>query len=120
MNNLNFYTYFRRELDKTCIPMILDIVDTKPIMYRGRQVGILCTKNNCIDCVYVMPTLRRKGLAKKAVMEWLKATGYTSVDLLIINSNGIALKFWSKIFKLTPISTGEIDTLYRGELYGNT
>lgn len=120
MNNLNFYTYFRRELDKMCVPMILETLETKKIMYRGRQVGILCTNGNYIDCIYVAPTLRRKGLGKKAVMEWLKSTGHSSVELHIINSNGIALKFWSEIFKLTPIATGGIDTLYRGELYGNT
>ena len=55
MNNLNFYTYFRRELDKMCVPIILETLETRAIMYRGRQVGILCTNGNYIDFMLYPP-----------------------------------------------------------------
>lgn len=120
MSTLKLYLKFRRELDSMWVPMALDNLKVKQISYRGRLAGILCTVDNYIDCLYIKPEHRRKGLGKQTVLRWLQANDYPFVKLHIINNNKAALEFWKSIFTLTPLEVNEIDTLYRGELYGNT
>ena len=115
--DIEFYTLFRGEVDRICIPEILRFVDTTPIMCDGKQVGILCTADQndwiYIDALYILPYYRRKGLARKAVLEWLDDQRETEIRLHIIHKNKVAFDFWNSIFELDDIAENEIDGLYR-------
>lgn len=115
MMNDWYYAKFRQELDKMCIPLILNCVDTRDIECDGNKVGILCTVDDYIDCVYVLPEYRRKGLAKKAVLDWLKDTKLKEVRLHIIHNNIGAIRFWTSIFDLTILESRELDALYEAK-----
>lgn len=116
MTNKEFYSAFRQELDDMCIPLILNCVETRDIMCDGKKVGILCTSEDYIDCVYVLPEYRRKGLAKKVVLDWMKDTKLKEARLHIIHNNLVAIRFWSSIFNLNIVESNSIDALYEGEI----
>jgi ribosomal protein S18 acetylase RimI-like enzyme len=110
---VNLYTDFRKELDKMAIPLIYDEMRIiKPIIADGKTVGIICGAVDYIDCVYVMPEYRRKGLAKKAVKDYVKGILHYGIRLHIIDNNETALKFWNSIFELKEIGSNGVDTLY--------
>lgn len=115
--NLMLYLDFRNELDKICVPEILRFVKTTPIMDDGEQVGILCTADQgdwiYIDALYILPMYRRKGLARKAVKEWLAKQRKAEIRLHIIHKNKVAFDFWNSIFELDDLAENEIDGLYR-------
>ena len=115
MNGIELYLKFRRELDTLCVPIILDTLDyVEYIVYDGKTVGMVGGNLGYIDVVYVLPEYRRKGLAKKAVLEWYNRhkSPYENTKLHIINNNIPALRFWESIFDLWEIGHNEIDTLY--------
>ena len=115
MNGVELYLKFRQELDKICVPVILETLNcVEYIMYDGKTVGMVGGVLGYIDVVYVLPEYRRKGLAKKAVLEWYNRykTPYENTRLHIINNNDIALNFWKSIFELWEIDHNEIDTMY--------
>lgn len=114
-SNKWYYSKFRQELDKMCIPLILNCVETRDIECDGNKVGILCTVDDYIDCVYVLPEYRRKGLAKKAVLDWLKDTKHKEVRLHIIHNNIGAIRFWTSIFDLTILESRELDAMYKAK-----
>ena len=113
----DFYLEFRRELDKIWVPILLENTDCiEQITYNGKPVGIICGTPTYIDCVYVMPEYRKKGIAKKAVLEYYERYGADKpIRVHIINNNTAALKFWNALFKLKPIAENLIDTLYEIE-----
>ena len=117
MDKITLYREFRNELDKICVPEILKCETTKYIMCDGRKVGILCTRDDewgkYIDCVYIIPEYRRKGLAKSAVMEWYRKHRGKNVRLHIINQNKGAYKFWTSLFDLEELEWNFVDALYR-------
>lgn len=115
-SNKDFYSKFRQELDNMCITLILNCVETRNIECDGKKVGILCTKDNYIDCAYVLPEYRRKGLAKQTVLEWLKDTGIKEVRLHIIHNNIGAIRFWTSIFDLTLLESNEVDAMYKAKV----
>lgn len=114
--NNTFYLAFRKELDKICVPEILRFVQTTPIMYEGKQVGILCTADEgdwlYIDALYILPEYRRKGAARKAVKEWIKKQRKAEIRLHIIHKNKVAYDFWTSLFEIDSIAENEIDALY--------
>ena len=117
-NTLNYYLNFRKELDKICVPEILKCVSTNLIMHDGKQVGILCYAilqpgHYYIDCLYVAPEYRQKGLAKKAVLDFYERCKHQEIKLHIINENKVAYAFWNSIFDLDPIERNFVDTLYK-------
>lgn len=115
MNELiEMYSKFRQELDKMCIPLILANVWINRIYYEGKWVGMLCTTETYIDCIYIEPKYRNKGLAKKAVLEWYdkQKNNPFALRLHIINDNTVALKFWNSIFELKVVDRNQVDTLY--------
>ena len=61
--------------------------------------------------IYVMPEHRRKGIAKKAVMDYLKRGGVIN-RLHIIRTNTPALKFCKSIFVLETENDCPVDVLY--------
>ncbi len=115
---LNHYKNFRKEIDNICIPEILKCVSIMPIYHNEKQVGILCyaiqPTHIYIDCLYVAPEYRRKGLARKKILEFcdIKMPQY-EIRLHIINENKIAYDFWNSIFELEPIESNFVDTLYK-------
>ena len=106
---IKLYTEFRKELDKMCIPLILDELKVEPITYNGKTVGMIANTYDYIDCVYIKPRYRRKGLAKKSVERLIKGR---NMRLHIINNNTVAYKFWNDNFYLEKISSNNVDTLY--------
>lgn len=117
MTDIEMYKQFRQELDDICVPEILKYVLTKPIYYDEKKVGILCyaiqPTHIYIDCVYVLPEYRRKGLAKKSVLELYGEHKDAEIRLHIIINNTVAQEFWSKLFVLECIDIGNIDVLYK-------
>lgn len=115
---IEMYTQFRKELDKLCIPLILSekTMMVQNIMCDGKTVGILCAYPNYIDCVYILPEYRHKGLAKKAVLDWFDRYRHRNVRLHIINNNEPAKAFWNRLFELKEIESNPIDTLYEIEM----
>ena len=107
------YLQFRRELDKICVPEILKLNQPRLIRENGVTVGLLCAAPDYIDCIYILPEYRRKGIAKKQLLAHWEANKNYDMRLHIINNNQSALKFWNRIFKLENLGGNKIDTLYR-------
>ena len=110
---IELYLQFRRELDKICVPEILKLNQPRLIKENGEVVGLICASPDYIDCIYILPEHRRKGIAKKTLLAHWEDNKNYDMRLHIINNNGPALKFWKSIFKLENIGGNEIDTLYR-------
>lgn len=112
---IELYLKFRQELDALCVPLILKSEETYPIKCDGKTVGILCTDNQYIDCIYILPEYRKRGLARREVLKWYEAHKDNALRrprLHIINNNEPAKKFWSILFELDTIAISRIDTLY--------
>ena len=114
MKITDLYLQFRKELDKLCVPVIVDKVlkSIIPIQYDGKVVGMVGGFTDYIDCLYVLPEYRRKGLAKRAVLDFVKGNLHYGIRLHIINNNEPAKAFWNSIFELKEIGSNEVDTLY--------
>lgn len=110
----DLYLQFRQELDKMCVPVIVDKVlkSIIPIQYDGKVVGMVGGFTDYIDCLYVLPEYRRKGLAKRAVLDFVKGNLHYGIRLHIINNNEPAKAFWNSLFELKEIGSNEVDTLY--------
>lgn len=112
---IDLYKAFRKELDEMCIPLIIDeLRRIEPIKADGKIVGMVGGFTDYIDCVYVKPEYRRKGLAKQAVLKFVEGNLNYGIRLHIINDNDIAYKFWSNLFELKEIACNEVDC-YIGE-----
>ncbi len=112
MSKTELYLKFRAELDKYSVPVILKSLTKKiKIKADGKDIGLLCLHGGYIDCLYIIPSYRRQGHARKAVSDYIEKYGMPT-SLHIINSNVPALKFWNSIFHLVPISWNDVDTLY--------
>lgn len=115
MNNIEMYNEFRREITEYATPLCLSQLKVYPIKYNRKKVGMLCvTKDGYIDCLYIKPEFRRKGLGKLAVLNYLKSDGdKLDVRLHIIQNNFPALMFWNSFLELEEIHYNGVDTLYR-------
>ena len=110
---IELYKMFRREIDEICIPEIVKFNQPQLIEDNGELYGLLCASPDYIDCIYIFPKYRRKGVARKAVIKhWEQHKNY-DMRLHIIHKNEPALKFWNSIFKLELIGENEVDGLYR-------
>lgn len=110
------YKAFRKELDNICVPLIIDeLKKIDPIMADGKIVGMVGGFTDYIDCVYVEPEYRGKGLASKAVLNFCKNNFNYGIRLRIINNNIPALNFWNKLFELKNLGGNDVDTLYEIE-----
>lgn len=112
------YLMFRRELDEMWVPEDIQRMDVRRIKCDGKTVGMMCVRivgyGSYIDSVYVLPKFRRRGLARKAVLEWYADNDWRDeIRLHIINNNDTAMWFWKSIFQLEMIERNDIDTLYR-------
>lgn len=89
-----------------------DIIEDDVIEHNGEMAGIICGSADYIDCVYIKPEHRRKGLASVAVKEYVRESGAEGVRLHILNNNDVALRFWNGLFRLSKIEENTVDTLY--------
>lgn len=120
---LEMYLAFRKTIDDYCFPLIkewatkqkgfITLYDNNDNERVGHNpVGFLIVIDGYVDGIYVMPEHRRKGIAKKAVMDYLKSGGVIT-RLHIIRTNTPALNFWKSIFVLEPENDCPVDVLYR-------
>lgn len=120
---LEMYLAFRKTIDDYCFPLIkewatkqkgfitlYDNNDNDDVAKR-KPVGFLIVIDGYVDGIYVMPEHRRKGIAKKAVMDYLKRGGVIT-RLHIIRTNTPALNFWKSIFVIEPENDCPVDVLY--------
>lgn len=110
---IELYKQFRRELDDICIPEIVKLNEPQLIEDNGELCGLLCASPDYIDCIYILPKYRRKGIARKAVIDHWNKNKPCEMRLHIIHKNEPALKFWNSVFVLEMIGENEIDGLYR-------
>lgn len=116
------YFAFRKTIDDYCFPLIkewatkqkgfITLYDENDDKSKHNPVGFLIVIDGYVDGIYVIPEHRRKGIAKKAVMDYLKSGGVIT-RLHIIRTNTPALKFWKSIFVLEPENDCPVDVLYR-------
>lgn len=116
------YLAFRKTMDDYCFPLIKEwaqkqegfimLYDDNDDKSKHNPVGFLIVIDGYVDGIYVMPEHRRKGIAKKAVMDYLKSGGVIT-RLHIIRTNTLALNFWKSIFILEPENDCPVDVLYR-------
>ena len=110
---IDLYKSFRAELDDMCIPHIIDDLRIiRPIVADGKIVGMIGGFVDYIDCLYVLPEYRRRGLARKAALEYVEGNLGYGIYLHIINNNEAAKKFWHSLFELKEIGSNDIDTMY--------
>lgn len=101
---LDLYLKFRRELDLIEFESLKQMVDVKRITYCRKQVGFLIVRDDgFIEGIYVKPNYRRRGLATKAVRDYLKSGKYKVYRVGILDDNSAAHNFWNKLFFLNPI-----------------
>lgn len=116
------YIAFRKTMDDYCFPLIkewstkqegfITLYDENDDKSKRNPVGFLIVIDGYVDGIYVKPDYRRKGIAKKAVMDYLKRGGVIT-RLHIIRTNTLALNFWKSIFILEPENDCPVDVLYR-------
>lgn len=119
---LEMYLAFRKTVDNYCFPLIkewatkqkgfITLYDDNDDNDERKPVGFLIVIDGYVDGIYVKPDYRRKGIAKKAVMDYLKSGGVIT-RLHIIRTNTPALNFWKSIFVLEPENDCPVDVLYR-------
>lgn len=119
---LEMYLAFRKTVDNYCFPLIkewatkqkgfITLYDDNDDKDKRKPVGFLIVIDGYMDGIYVKPDYRRKGIAKKAVMDYLKRGGVIT-RLHIIRTNTLALNFWKSIFILEPENDCPVDVLYR-------
>ena len=115
------YFAFRNTMDCYCFPLIkewatkqegfITLYDENDDKSKRKPVGFLIVIDGYVDGIYVMPEHRRKGIAKKAVMDYLKSGGVIT-RLHIIRTNTPALNFWKSIFVLETENECPVDVLY--------
>ena len=109
------YHAFRHVVDSYAFPIMKRWGESsgtyRHIMYHGRPVGFLLVIDNYIDAIYVRPDYRRKGLAKKAVLDYIREGNHV-YRLHIVKTNEPAMKFWNSVFFLREIERNECDVLF--------
>lgn len=112
----DLYLDFRKEIDELSFPLLLQWSmnnnEFREIKYNNEVVGFLMVIEGYVDGIYVKPNFRRKGLAKKAVLDYLKEGG-TINTLHIVKTNKNAEEFWRSLFVLKKLDECPVDTLYQ-------
>ena len=107
---------FREAIVQSCFPDLRkgSVVPDgyRLIMWDGTLVGFLMVIDKYVNGIYVMPEYRRKGLARKAVMQFI-ADGGEIETLRIVRGDRTAHAFWKSLFNLKKIDSCPTDILYR-------
>lgn len=54
------YVAFRQEIDSYCAELIVNNLETRPVIYDGKAVGFLILDDDYVDSFYIMPEFRKK------------------------------------------------------------
>ena len=119
MTDKELYHAFRNEIDDYAFDLELRCAVFKPIYDGLLKVGFLMVIGSYIEGLYVEPKYRRKGLARKAVYEYVRDYGLPR-RLHTVNTNKPAIQFWNTVFNLRIIEVGEIDTLWEVVSYDDS
>lgn len=113
MTEKEMYVDFRKTIANLVYPSLVRFAGNgwRQIRCDGKQVGFLCVTDGYVEGIYVEPTYRRRGLARKAVMDYL-ADGWKIDRLHIVGANKGALAFWESMFVLLAIQSDDVETLY--------
>lgn len=116
-NDLEMYIAFRNELDTIEFPQM---VSNSQIAYMtiecdGFEVGFLLVNKGYVIGIYIKPEYRRRGLARKAIFEYLANNG-TINRLEILDCNTVAHNFWESLFDLEPEQYSATSTVFRASL----
>lgn len=113
---LEMYLDFRRTLDLLCYPLLhtwsIDDGDYIKIEHENKFIGFMMIINGYVEAIYVEPAYRRKGLAKKTVVDYLHNGGNIQT-LHIVKGNLPAIAFWNNIFDMHKINECPVDVLYQ-------
>ena len=116
--HLKMFLDFRKTCDELSFPLLCQWSgsqgDYKEIKFDGQIVGFLMVIEGYVEGIYVKPEFRRKGLAKKAVVDFMNQGGFLN-RLHIIKTNKVARKFWFSILELKKIDECPVDELYQVE-----
>lgn len=117
MNNieLEMFLAFREHINRICHSNMVKMSkagnEYRVITHEGKTVGFLMLINGYVEGIYVMPEYRRRGLARKAVIDYIGEGGV--IELLhIANGNEVAQAFWESLFLLKRINENPVDALY--------
>lgn len=111
---LAMYLDFRKHIDTLCFNDIKNDVGDGYIEIKtddGDVAGFMIveTVTGYVDAIYIKPEHRRKGLARRAVMDYL-LKGSRIRQFHIVNRNKDAFEFWRSLFFLDE-AAGPVDTL---------
>lgn len=116
---------FRYDIDELTLPILMDMAEfdgvTRLLIHEGKAVGFLMVVERYIEGIYVQPEYRRKGIARNAVLEYIREHPALEpqelmLKLHIVNTNKAAKKFWFSIFDMHKIDKNPVDTFY--EIHG--
>lgn len=109
------YMAFRKTIDEYFFPLIKRWAKEQGgylvLKDEGEPVGFLIVVDGYVDGIYVKPEHRRKGIARKAVIDYINNGGVIE-RLHVVRSNKTALKFWKSIFVMTVVGSSPVDVLY--------
>lgn len=89
-----------------------EIERREQITLDGEVVGIIGGYSDYIDCLFVKPEYRRRGLAKEAVLKFIDGNIEEGIRFYLLNDNTEALAFWKSFCELKIIRQNPIVTLY--------
>ena len=93
-------------------PLLQEYGDFVPIIYDNQKVGFLLVIDGYVEGIWVNPEYRRKGLAKKAVLDYINNGGEINI-LDVVRTNVNADLFWNSIFEMEQLHTTFCDKRYR-------
>ncbi len=108
----SLYQSFRQEIDSYCANLIVDNLDTRPVIYKDKVIGLLILDDDYVDSFYIHPDYRRKGIGEDYIKEQYRKDKCRWHDLRIVNGNYPAAMFWNKVFNLRIIDYNFCDIHY--------
>lgn len=112
MTELEMFLQFRKEIDTMAFPMLKEYGDFIPIMDDNQKVGFLLVVDGYVEGIWVQPEHRRKGLAKKVVLDYINNGGEINI-LDVVKTNVAADLFWNSVLDMEQIHTTFCDKRYK-------
>ena len=101
-------------MDDLCFPLLKAWAESgkvgcyEVIKYEEKAAGFLMVVDGYLEGIYVKPEFRRKGLARKAVLDHIDIIQ----GLHIINTNETAKDFWFSILELKQKNQNPCDAYF--------
>jgi GNAT superfamily N-acetyltransferase len=64
----SMYVAFRQEIDTYAAELIVNNLEIRPVIYKGKAVGFLILDDDYVDSFYIMPEFRKKGIGKEYII----------------------------------------------------